>query len=57
MSGADLHELEEVKVLIARGRQIGVLTHAEVATATAELDLEDTDIEELHGLFERSEMC
>jgi RNA polymerase primary sigma factor len=56
MSGADLQELEEVKDLIARGLQIGVLTHAEVATATAELGLEDTDVEELHGLFERSEI-
>ncbi len=56
MSGADLQELEEVKDLIARGLQIGVLTHAEIATATAELGLEDTEIEELHGLFERSEI-
>jgi RNA polymerase primary sigma factor len=56
MSGADLQELEEVKDLIARGLRIGVLTHAEIATATAELGLEDTDIEELHGLFESSEI-
>jgi RNA polymerase primary sigma factor len=51
MSGADLQELEEVKRLIARGLQQGVLTYAEIATATAELGLEDTDIDELHGLF------
>jgi len=56
MSGADLQELEEIKGLIARGLQIGVLTHAEIATATAELDLEDTDVEELHGIFERCEI-
>jgi RNA polymerase primary sigma factor len=56
MSGADLEELEEVKGLIARGLQIGVLTYAEIATATAELGLEDTDVEELHGLFERREI-
>ena len=56
MSGAALQELEEVRDLIARGLQIGVLTHAEVASATAELGLEDTDIEELHGLFERCEI-
>ena len=56
MSGADLQELEEVKGLIARGLQIGVLTYAEIATATAELGLEDTDVEELHGLFERCEI-
>jgi len=56
MSGADLQELEEIRGLIARGLQIGVLTHAEIATATAELDLEDTDVEELHGIFERCEI-
>ncbi len=56
MSGADLKELEEVKRLIARGLRIGVLTHAEVATATAELDLDDTDVEELHLLFEGCEI-
>jgi RNA polymerase primary sigma factor len=56
MSGADLHELEEVRGLIARGLQVGVLTHAEIAAATAELDLEEGDVEELHGLFERCEI-
>ena len=56
MSGTDLNELEEVKGLIARGLQIGVLTYAEIATATVELDLEDTDIEELHGVLERCEI-
>jgi RNA polymerase primary sigma factor len=56
MPGADLQELEEVKDLIARGLQVGVLTHAEVATATAELGLEDIDMEELYGLFERCEI-
>ena len=56
MSVAELEELEEVKGLIARGRQVGVLTHAEVATATAELSLEEPDVEELHGLLERCEI-
>jgi RNA polymerase primary sigma factor len=56
MSGADLQELDEVKGLIARGLQVGVLTHAEIATATAELGLEDTDVEELHAVFERCEI-
>ena len=55
-SGADLKELEEVKRLIARGLRIGVLTYAEIATATAELDLEDVDVEELYGVFERREI-
>jgi RNA polymerase primary sigma factor len=52
----DFQELEEVKGLIARGRQVGVLTHAEVATAVAELGLEESDVEELHGLLERCEI-
>jgi hypothetical protein len=56
MSVADLQELEEVKGLIVRGLQVGVLTDAEIATATAELGLEETDVEELHGLFERCEI-
>jgi RNA polymerase primary sigma factor len=56
MSVAELQELEEVKGLITRGQQVGVLTYAEIATATAEFDLDDTDVEELHGLFERCEI-
>ncbi len=56
MSVADLQELEEVRGLIARGLQVGVLTYVEIAAATAELGLEDTDVEELHGLFERCEI-
>ena len=56
MSEADLQELEEVKGLIARGLQVGVLTYAEIATATAELGLDQTDVEELHGAFERCEI-
>ena len=56
LSGADLRELEEVKRLIARGLRIGVLTYAEIAAATAELGLEDTDAEELHSAFERCEI-
>jgi len=56
MSVAELQELDEVKGLITRGQQVGVLTYAEIATATVELGLEETDVEELHGLFERSEI-
>ena len=37
MTVAELQELEEVKALIARGQQFGVLTQNEVATAVAEL--------------------
>jgi RNA polymerase primary sigma factor len=56
MSVAELQELEEVKGLIARGQQVGVLTYAEIATATGELLLDETDVEELHGLIERCEI-
>ncbi len=56
MSVEELRELEEVKGLITRGRQVGVLTYEEIATATAELALDETDVEELHGLVERGEI-
>src|SRR5205814_7144555 len=38
------------------GQLVGVLTYAEIETATAELNLDETDVEELHGLLERSEI-
>jgi RNA polymerase primary sigma factor len=56
VSVADLHELDEVKGLIARGLQVGVLTYAEIETITGGLGLEETEVEELHGLFERCEI-
>ena len=56
MSVGELEELEEVRGLIARGQQVGVLTYVEIATAAAELDLEESDVEELHGLLERCEI-
>ncbi len=56
MSGADLQELAEVKGLIARGLELGVLTYAEIAAATADLGLEDIDVNDLQGLFERCEI-
>src|SRR3984893_17380998 len=56
MSVAELQELEEVKGLVTRGQQVGVLTYAEIATATAEVGLDETDVEELHRLFERCEI-
>jgi RNA polymerase primary sigma factor len=52
MSAAELEELDEVKVLIARGLQLGVLTHAEIVTAAVELELEETDAEDLVDLLE-----
>jgi RNA polymerase primary sigma factor len=56
MSITELHELEEVKGLITRGQQVGVLTYHEIVTATAELDLDESDVEDLHGLFESCEI-
>src|SRR5215211_1713467 len=56
MSVAELQELEEVRLLVAKGRQTGVLTYAEVATALAEVELEEGDVEELHVYFEKSEI-
>jgi RNA polymerase primary sigma factor len=56
MSVAELQELEEVKGLIARGQHVGVLTYVEIATAAAEVGLEESDVEELHGLLERLEI-
>jgi RNA polymerase primary sigma factor len=52
MSVAELQELEEVKVLVTRGQRVGVLTYAEIATGTAEVSLDEADLEELHGVFE-----
>jgi RNA polymerase primary sigma factor len=56
MSVVELQELEEIKGLVAKGGQTGVLTYAEIAEAVAELDLDESDVEELHGFFERSEI-
>jgi RNA polymerase primary sigma factor len=56
MSSPELAELEEIRALIASGRHLGVLTHSEVATAVAELDFDETDIEELHRLLEGCEI-
>src|SRR5918999_423293 len=54
MSVAELQELEEVRLLVAKGRQTGVLTYAEVATALAEVELDEGDVEELHGDLDKS---
>src|SRR5918999_179640 len=45
MSVVDLQELEEVKGLLLKGQQVGVLTFAEIATAVAEIDLEAAQVE------------
>ncbi len=49
---AELQELEEVKNLVTRGQQLGVLTFGDVSTAVAEVDLDESDIEDLYGHIE-----
>ena len=56
MSVVDLQELEEVKGLVLKGQQVGVLTFAEIATAVQEIDLDEADVEELYGFLEKSEI-
>ncbi|HEV2815204.1 MAG TPA: sigma-70 family RNA polymerase sigma factor, partial [Solirubrobacteraceae bacterium] len=56
MSVAELQELEEVKNLLARGQEVGVLTYAEVTQALSELDVDEADVEELHTFIETREI-
>src|ERR1700704_7009917 len=56
MSVTELQELEEIKGLLVKGQQTGVLTYGEVATAVAELDVDEADVEELHGFLEKAEI-
>jgi RNA polymerase primary sigma factor len=53
MSSPELAELEEIRALIVSAGDLGALTYGEVATAVAELDLDETDVEELHRLLEK----
>src|SRR3954452_11506154 len=55
MSVVELQELEEVKGLMSKGQQLGVLTHTEIQQATRELDLDESDIEEPNQFFESRE--
>ena len=56
MSVVDLQELEEVKGLLLKGQQVGVLTFAEIAIAVQEIDLDEADVEDLHAFLEKSEI-
>ena len=56
MSVVELQELEEIKGLVAKGSQTGVLTYSEIAQAVSELDLDESDLEELNSFLERSEI-
>src|SRR5258705_12829584 len=50
---AEIQELDEVKGLVVKGQQDGVISYGEVATAVSEVDLDESDIEELYAYIER----
>jgi RNA polymerase primary sigma factor len=52
MSVAELQELDEVKGLVTRGQQVGVLTYSEIVAAMTDIELDEADVEELHALLE-----
>src|SRR4051812_10103473 len=56
MTVGELHELDEVKILVLKGQEAGILTFGQVATALAEVELEEGDIEEIHLVLERAEI-
>src|SRR5947209_6080359 len=56
MSIAEIREFDEIKRLVARGQHAGVLTYAEIAGTVSEFDLDEADVEELHGFLERAEI-
>ena len=45
-----------MKLLVTKGQEAGVLTYAEVATALAEVELDEGDVEDLHTYLERAEI-
>jgi RNA polymerase primary sigma factor len=51
---AEIQELEEVKTLVTKGQQLGVLTYGDVASAVSEVELDESDVEDLYGHLERS---
>jgi len=51
---AELKELEEVTSLITKGQLLGVLTFGDVASAVSEVDLDESDVEDLYGHLEKS---
>jgi RNA polymerase primary sigma factor len=56
MLQAELQDLDEIKGLVTRGQQQGVLSYSEVATALSEVDLDEAEVEELYGFLEKSEI-
>src|SRR5438552_6988623 len=56
MLQAELQDLDEIKGLVTRGQQQGVLSFSEVADAVSEVDLDEAEVEELYGFLEKSEI-
>ena len=54
--GVELQELDEVKLLVTKGQQTGVLTYAEVSTALTEVEFDESDVEDLHAYLEKAEI-
>jgi RNA polymerase primary sigma factor len=48
----ELQELDEVKGLVSKGQTEGVIAFGEIASALAEVDVDESDIEELYGYLE-----
>src|SRR5712691_2224073 len=51
---AELKEREEVTSLITKGQQLGVLTFGDVASAVSEVELDESDVEDLYGHLEKN---
>jgi RNA polymerase primary sigma factor len=51
---AEIQELEEVKALVTKGQQLGVLTFGDVASAVSEVELDESDVEDLYGHLEKN---
>jgi len=56
LSLAELQELDEVKALVTRGQLVGVLSYAEIEGAVSQLDVDETDLEDLHAFLERCDI-
>src|SRR4051794_805713 len=53
---SDIHELDEVAALFARGQAAGVLTNGEIARVAAEVELDDADLDELRTRLEAADV-
>jgi len=56
MSQLEWQELEEVKGLLVKGKAVGTLTFGEVQGAVSELDVDESDVQELHEFLQKSEI-